>query len=101
MSNETHKPNYEGDRTVILPGGLPAIKPAREYVPPVRQPQLSNAEDIAAIHNNRALSAQIEPVLTGLRQLMIHNLSSVPVVRKFVRELSAEIENATDTDSAA
>ena len=101
MSNETHKPDYNGIRTVVLPGGLPAIKPARKYVPPVRQPQLSNAADIASIHNNRMLSHQIEPLLTGLRQLLIHNLPYVPVVRKLLSELSAEIANLTDSDDAA
>ena len=98
MSNENHKPNYEGDRTVILPGGLPAIKEVEPKKPVVRMPQLSNADDIAAIHRNREFSAQIEPVLAGLRQLLIHNLPYVTVVRKFVKNLAAEIENPTPPD---
>jgi len=102
MSNENDHPDSKvSNTTVVLPGGLPAIKPAREYVPPVRQPQLSNADDVAAIVNNRNLTASIEPLLAGFRRLLIDNLSYVPVVSKLLRDLSAEIANPTDTDDAA
>lgn len=101
MSNENHKPNYEGDRTVLLPGGLPAIKEIEPKKPVERMPQLSNSADIAAIHRNRELSAQIGPVVERLRRLLQHNLPCVTVVNKFVTDLAAEIENPTDPDDAA
>lgn len=99
MSNENDHPDSKvSNANLILPGNLPAIKPVADYVPPVRQPQLSNRDDVAAIVNNHRMTSSIDPILAGLRRLLIENPTYVNDVSAFVGKLSAEI---SDTNSAA
>ena len=44
VSNEDNKPNYDGDRTTILPGNLPALKPIPIKEPAQRSPQIPSSE---------------------------------------------------------
>ena len=69
MSNENDSPESKNmNTTTLLPGGLPDIKPIEPKEPPVRQPMaLTNAQDIAAIHNDHATSRNIESVSASLR----------------------------------
>ena len=102
MSNANdHPDSKKSNAEVILPGGLPALKPPPVYKPPVRQPQLSNADDIAAIHNNRMRNRNIESVCEDLEGILFANPEYLEVVSEFLERLEAEIENPTDPDSAA
>ncbi len=103
MSNETETPtpNYDGHRTVLLTGGEPGTKPIPQKVIQPRMPQLSNRDDIAAIHNGRAINRGVEAVADSLRQLLSANQEYLPVAQTFVRKLSEEIANPTDPDAAA
>ena len=100
MSNENPKPNYDGDRSVLLKGGQPAIKEIEPKKPVVRQPQLSNADDLKAIQRNREFSAQVEPIVQSLRQMLRHNLPYVGHARKFLNILAEEIAENESDDAA-
>ena len=73
MSNDDNKSNYDGQRSYILPGGLPDTKPVTVYKRPVRPPQLSNRDDIAAIVKTRQRSANIEAVCEELEGILFEN----------------------------
>ena len=77
----------------ILPGGQPDIKPVEPKKPVVRQPQqLSNRDDIAAIHNHHTTSRNIESLVASLHRLLTDNREYVGHAREFLKLLSAEIE---------
>lgn len=103
MSNENdHPDSQKSNSKIVLPGGLPDVKPAQVYKPPVRQPQaLSNADDIAAIHNSHARSRNIESIVASLQRLLVENPSYVEVTSEFLSKLAEEIENPTGGDSVA
>jgi len=99
--NETPTPDYNGQRKVLLPGGLPDTKPIAYKPIQPRMPQLSNRDDIAAIHNSHAVSRNIESVAESLRQLLIANREYLPLAQTFVLKLSEEIANPTSDPDAA
>ena len=98
MSNENPKPNYEGDRTVILPGGLPPIKEI-EVKKPIhpKSPERPAALDLAEIQRNQANSRRVAPVLKRLEVLLTRNAPYVGAAIEFADKLEAEIANPTDS----
>ncbi len=102
MSNETEtpKPDYNGQRTVLLKGGQPDTKPIPYKPIQPRQPQLSNRDDMAAIHNSHTRSRNLISLCESLQRLLVANPSYVGVASEFLSKLAEEIENPTEPNAA-
>lgn len=73
MSNEKPKPNYDGDRKVILPGNLPALKPIKQKEPVEPSPKLAEADQSASLHKGLENASRRIKIVQSLDILLQHN----------------------------
>ena len=85
-----NKPNYEGDRTVLLPGNLPALKPIPVKPRPEPSPKSPDVDSMGSMHKGMANFSRRTKLTDALGHLLAHNADLLDDAEAFLVVLQAK-----------